>query len=121
MTGGRTVTVPTLDHGPVTVSEPEWCTGHPDDLPAEYRDDVHHTGPEHVVDYDAQAVLTAELVAFPFGLHPVPPSIYVEIVIPAATLDPAALDGLAAILTEQAAELRRLALRLSALRAGGAW
>lgn len=121
MTGGCTVTVRTLDHGPVTVPEPMWCTGHPDDLPVAYRDDVHHTGPEHVVDYDAQAVLSAELVAFPFGLHPVPPSVYVEIVIPAATLDPAALDGLAAILTEQAAELRRLAVRLAALRAGGAW
>ncbi|WCD86369.1 hypothetical protein KPP03845_102715 [Streptomyces xanthophaeus] len=120
MTGPRTVTVHTLDHGPVTVPEPAWCTGHPD-LPAEYRDDVHHTGPEHVIDYDAQAVLTAELVEFPFGMHPIPPSVCVDIVIPSATLDPAALEGLAVILTEQAAELRRLALRLAVLRAGGAW
>lgn len=121
MTGARTITVHTLDYGPVTVPEPAWCIGHPDDRPAEYRDDVHHTGPAHVVDYDAQAVLSVELVAFPFGLHPVPPSVYVEIVIPAATLDPAALEGLAVILAEQAAELRRLAVRLAVLRAGGAW
>ncbi|MFI9063231.1 DUF6907 domain-containing protein [Streptomyces sp. NPDC053429] len=120
MTGTRTVTVHTLDHGPVTVPEPAWCTGHPAEL-AEYRDDIHHTGPEHVVDYDAQALLTAQLVEFPFGLHPVAPSLHVDVTIPGATLDPPALEDLAAILTEQAAELRRLALRLAVLRAGGAW
>ncbi|MFD9519329.1 DUF6907 domain-containing protein [Streptomyces sp. NPDC059979] len=120
MTGARSVTVHTLDHGPVTIPEPVWCAGHPD-LPAEYRDDVHHTGPAHVVDYDGQALLTAELVAFPFGRHPVPPSLYVEITVPGVTLDPPGLEGLAAVLTEAAAELQRLALRLAVLRAGGVW
>lgn len=120
MTGPRTVTVHTLDNGPVTVPEPGWCTGHPAEL-AEYRDDFHHTGPEHVVDYGGQSLLTAELVEFPFCLHPVAPSLYVDITIPGATLDPLALEGLATILTEQAAELRRLSLRLVVLRAGGAW
>ncbi|WP_371588258.1 DUF6907 domain-containing protein [Streptomyces virginiae] len=120
MTGARTVTVPTLDHGPITIPEPAWCTGHPDE-PAEYRDDVHHTGPEHLVDHDARAVLAAELVEYPFGQHPVPPSIYVELLVPSVTLNPPGLEGLAAVLVEQAAELRRLALRLAVLRAGGAW
>lgn len=120
MTGERTVTVPTLDHGPVTVPEPIWCTGHNDQL-VEYRDDIHHTGPEHVIDYDAQALLSAELVEFPFGRRPVPPSVHVEILVSALTLDPPGLEGLAAVLTEQATELRRLALRLAVLRAGGDW
>ncbi|MER6199831.1 hypothetical protein ABT234_20980 [Streptomyces sp. NPDC001586] len=120
MTGSRTVTVHTLDHGAITIPEPVWCAGHAD-LSAEYRDDVHHSGPEHVVDYDGQAVLTAELVEFPFGMRPIPASVHVDIVIPGATLDPPALEALAAVLVEQAAELRQLALRLAVLRAGGAW
>ncbi|MER6315867.1 hypothetical protein ABT237_19100 [Streptomyces sp. NPDC001581] len=120
MTLARTVTVHTLGHGAVTIPEPIWCTGHAD-LPTGYRDDIHHSGPEQVIDYDGQAVLTAELVEFPFGMRPIPPSVYVEILVPGASLDPAALEGLADILTEQAAELRRLALRLAVLRAGGDW
>ncbi|MFF4428287.1 DUF6907 domain-containing protein [Streptomyces sp. NPDC001513] len=120
MIRARTVTVHTLDQGAVTVPEPIWCTGHAD-LPTGYRDDIHHSGPEKVVDYEGQAVLSAELVEYPFGMRPIPPSVYVDILIPSTTLDSAALEGLAAILTEQAAELRRLALRLAVLRAGGEW
>ncbi|MGW2040507.1 DUF6907 domain-containing protein [Streptomyces virginiae] len=120
MTGARTVTVHTLDAGAVTVPEPAWCLGHPDG-PAEYRSDVHHTGAEHLVDYDRRATLAAELVEFPYGDHPVPASVHVEILIPAVTLDPPGLQALAAVLDEQAAEVRRLALRLAVVRAGGDW
>ncbi|MFD4245081.1 DUF6907 domain-containing protein [Streptomyces sp. NPDC058525] len=120
MTSARTVTVPTLDHGSITIPEPDWCTGHPE-APAEYRDDVHHAGPEYLVDHDARAVLAAELVEYPFGLRPVPPSVYVGLLVPSATLDPAGLEALAEVLVERAAELRQLALRLTVLRAGGAW
>ncbi|MGW6785374.1 DUF6907 domain-containing protein [Streptomyces sp. NPDC054987] len=120
MTGGRTVTVHTLDAGAITIPEPAWCLGHPDG-PAEYRTDVHHTGPAHRVDYAGRATLAAEPVAFPYGAHPVPPSVHVEILIPAATMDPPGLEALAVVLDEQAAEVRRLALRLAVLRAGGDW
>ncbi|MER6484091.1 hypothetical protein ABT264_11185 [Streptomyces virginiae] len=120
MTGPRTVTVHTLDHGPITIPEPAWCLGHPDE-PADYRADVHHTGPEYLVDHDARAVLAAELVEFPYGETPVPPSVYVAISVPSVTLDPPGLEGLAEVLVERATELRRLALRLAVLRAGGDW
>lgn len=120
MTGARTVTVPTLDHGPVTMPEPAWCAGHPAE-PVEYRDDVHHAAAEYVVDYDGLAVLAAELVAYPFGAHPVPASVHVDITVPGLTLDPPGLEGLADVLTAQAAELHRLALRLAVVRAGGDW
>jgi hypothetical protein len=120
VSGVRTVTVSTLDHGPVTLAEPAWCVGHPAE-PAEYRDDVHHAAAEYVVDYDGLSVLAAELVEYPFGLHPVPASVHVDITVPGLTLDPPGLEALAGILTAQAAELHRLALRLAVLRAGGDW
>ncbi|MFE9481476.1 DUF6907 domain-containing protein [Streptomyces spororaveus] len=119
MTGPRTVTVPTLDHGPVTIPEPAWCLGH--HAQPEVLVDVHHTGTPHVVDYGGGTALRAELVAFPYGETPVPASVHVELLVPDVTLDPPGLEGLAAVLVEQAAELRRLALRLAVLRAGGAW
>ncbi|MFE3786964.1 DUF6907 domain-containing protein [Streptomyces goshikiensis] len=119
MTGARTVTVPTLDHGPITIPEPDWCTGH--DGTPEALVDVHHAGPEHVVRYGGGIALRAELVAFPYGATPVPVSVHIELSAPDVTLDPPGLEGLADVLVEQAAELRRLALRLAVLRAGGAW
>ncbi|MCY0962785.1 DUF6907 domain-containing protein [Streptomyces sp. H27-H5] len=112
--------MPTLDAGAVTVPEPSWCAGHAAE-PLDYRADIHHAAPEHIVEYDMQALLSAELVEYPFGQHPVPPSVHIEITIPGATMDPRGLEALAAVLTKQAAELRRLALRLAVLRAGGDW
>lgn len=40
----RTVTVPTIDHGDVTVPEPFWCVGH--HPPGGYRADLAHEGEE---------------------------------------------------------------------------
>ncbi len=119
MTASRTATVPTIDHGPVTLPEPAWCIGH--HAQPEALADVHHTGPEHVVSYGGGITLRAELVAFPYGITPVAVSVHLELHVPDVTLDPPGLEGLASVLVEQAAELRRLALRLAVLRAGGVW
>lgn len=44
----RTVTVPTRDHGPVTVGEPDWCTGSEEEhQPGGYRVDITHASPDH--------------------------------------------------------------------------
>ena len=44
MTAPRTVTIPTCDHGQVTIPEPSWCNGqHPADG---YRDDIVHASDE---------------------------------------------------------------------------
>ncbi|KJY18398.1 MULTISPECIES: hypothetical protein [unclassified Streptomyces] len=119
MTGARTVTVHTLDAGLITIPEPAWCLGH--DGPRDVLVDVHHSGPEHLVQYGGGTALRAELVEFPYGETPVPVSVHVELSVPDVTLDPPGLEGLATVLDEQAAELRRLALRLAVLRAGGVW
>ncbi|WP_435210741.1 DUF6907 domain-containing protein [Streptomyces sp. bgisy034] len=41
----RTVVVPTIDHGDVTIICPEWCTGEHE--PNGYRVDITHTGRDH--------------------------------------------------------------------------
>ncbi|MFD5598123.1 DUF6907 domain-containing protein [Streptomyces griseorubiginosus] len=44
----RTVTVPTRDHGPVTVWEPDWCTGSDrEHQSGGYRVDISHTSPDY--------------------------------------------------------------------------
>ncbi|MGW4139352.1 DUF6907 domain-containing protein [Streptomyces mirabilis] len=37
----RTVTLQTIDHGPITVPEPGWCRGHEGEPPC-YRSDITH-------------------------------------------------------------------------------
>lgn len=69
---GRTITVNTGDHGPVTLVEPVWCTGeHP---PVAYRADVEHQGQD--VELTAQTachglarVALASLYQRPFSTH----------------------------------------------------
>ncbi|MFM9593969.1 DUF6907 domain-containing protein [Streptomyces scabiei] len=44
----RTVTVPTCDHGPVTVREPDWCTGSDREHQfGGYRVDITHASPDY--------------------------------------------------------------------------
>jgi hypothetical protein len=52
----RTVTLPTLDHGDVTLPEPDWCVGHADHRPDTYRTDVCHDGPKTVLTLDGHPV-----------------------------------------------------------------
>ncbi|WP_236244507.1 hypothetical protein [Streptomyces sp. CC210A] len=117
MNARRTVTVPTIDHGPVTLTCPPWCTGHTSH-PAEYRADLSHTGPEHVLPHDGEPLHIAQLVQFPYGTRPNTTGLYVEQSGYAQTLAPTGVDALAAALVEHAAQLRHLARELSALRAG---
>ncbi|URM90395.1 hypothetical protein LUW75_10765 [Streptomyces sp. MRC013] len=114
----RTVTVKTLDHGPVTVTEPSWCTGHAGQ-PVEFRTDLCHTGPLRTLSYDERALWYAEVVAYPFAVDERRgPGLYVEAAPFARTLAPADVDRLAAVLVEHAARLRHMARELAVLRGG---
>ncbi|MGW7343996.1 DUF6907 domain-containing protein [Streptomyces sp. NPDC054854] len=115
MTGPRTVTVPTLDHGPVTMPEPAWCAGHTGQGP-EYRADLHHAGPEQLLVFRDEPLWLAQFVQYPYGTGPRETGLYVTDTGFARTLDPADLLGLAAALAEHTAELRTLAVRLAHLR-----
>ncbi len=44
----RKVTVPTCDHGPVTIWEPDWCKGtEQEHQPGGYRVDIMHASPDY--------------------------------------------------------------------------
>lgn len=119
MSAPRTVTVPTLDHGPVTIPEPAWCIGH-EGLHPEYRVDLDHRGPTLELDFGDHGLWNALLVQAPFvTLSSRETGIHVEQLGYAKTLDPAGLDALADALVEHAAQLRTLARQLSTLLAGG--
>ncbi|MFG3231803.1 DUF6907 domain-containing protein [Streptomyces antibioticus] len=120
----RTVTLPTLDHGPVTLPEPAWCAGHADHRPDTARADLIHCGPPAALTYLGIDVFTAELVASPYASTTIPrlggPTPGVSIDPLGRTLDPADLYDFAARLDTYADRLRALADQLDAILAGGA-
>jgi hypothetical protein len=87
----RTVTLPTEDHGDVTLPEPAWCQGH-ESTPGDLRADILHQGPGG-------------------GLG-------VSVSLLGQTLDPVALYDFAATLDSYADQLRDLSDQLHALLAG---
>lgn len=113
----RTVTLPTADHGDVTLPEPSWCVGH-ESMPGDLRADILHQGPEIVLQFHGRIIGDAGLVQSPFAeLTSCEPGVSVSLL--GQTLNPAGLDQLAAALVEHAQQLRHLARRLSVIIAGG--
>ncbi|MFJ4012245.1 DUF6907 domain-containing protein [Streptomyces sp. NPDC090026] len=121
------VTVPTLDHGPVVVPEPAWCTGH-NHPHTEARDDVTHTGP--IIPFNAPTsrgevtLMLAALEQRPFATHHAPGTeTFVNVELAGEDWYPSTpdqLDALADALVEHATTLRHLARQLATLRAGEA-
>ncbi|MFG3189269.1 DUF6907 domain-containing protein [Streptomyces omiyaensis] len=112
----RPITLPTLDHGPVTLPEPGWCLGHADHAPC-HRVDLTHTGAEHRLAFGGDDLLVA---AFTMDPHSTDPErrrtgLYVEQTGWAATLDTDGIRRLAATLTVHAMHLRQLADQLARL------
>ena len=117
MTGPRTVTVHTLDHGPVTLTCPAWCTGvHDDDV---HRADVSHDGTEHVIAPAGREILRALLTQAPYSGSNRRPGLYVDVADLSGIRTPAEVEQLADDLTAAAVQLRALARELAALLAGG--
>ncbi|MEU0716817.1 hypothetical protein ABZ498_06500 [Streptomyces lavendulocolor] len=120
MTAPRTISVPTLDHGPIPISEPAWCTGHTDHQPG-YRVDLTHTGLEHPFAFEGEVLLVAMLTQAPFTETGSPETgLYIEQTGYARTLDPTELTRLAAAFVVYATHLRTLERQLSAIKAGEA-
>ncbi|MFF4166893.1 DUF6907 domain-containing protein [Streptomyces sp. NPDC001741] len=116
MTTQRTVTVPTLDHGDITIPEPDWCTGHQGARP-QYRSDLGHTGAQHHLVYEGAELGTAMLVQDPFVVRADRSiKVLVELGGDGVSLDPNELEALAAALVGYASVLRELALQLAVLR-----
>jgi hypothetical protein len=116
-----TITVHTLDHGPVTLPEPAWCIGRHED--GGHRADILHQGPDVLLAFHGQHITAANIVQSPFAEHTTPglggrtPGVSVSAI--GRTLDPVAVYELAARLDAYADQLRGLADQLAALLDGG--
>lgn len=112
----RTVTLPTADHGDVTVPEPAWCTGHVS-MPGDLRADILHQGPDVVLAFHGHHIGEAGLVQSPFAERlSRKPGVSVSLL--SKTLDPVGLYDLAAVLDAHADRLRDLADQLTAILGG---
>lgn len=118
-----TITLATADHGPITLDEPSWCTGHQDHRPDTARVDLTHTGPAVDCAFLGIEVFSAELVASPFSASTSPelggPTPGVSVWPLGRTLDPVQLHSLAAVLDWYADQLRDLADQLGVILGGG--
>jgi hypothetical protein len=124
----HTATIHTLDHGPVTIPCPPWCTGagHPNGVE---RDTIAHTGPSInvMVDTERGPRRLLELLMWqdPF---PTPANRHSDDVYVAVQLldgdhfgyDVQGIEDLVTDLIEAAAKVRRVARRLACENRGGA-
>ncbi|MGY1499164.1 DUF6907 domain-containing protein [Streptomyces sp. QTS52] len=123
MSEPRTVTLPTEDHGDVTLDEPAWCVGHPNHRPDDLRADILHSGPDVTLTFRGQHIADASLVQSPFSTAEIPelcsstPGVSVHPL--GRTLDPVQLYDLAATLDTYADRLRDLADQLHTILGGG--
>ncbi|MEU0069520.1 hypothetical protein ABZ027_08245 [Streptomyces sp. NPDC006332] len=114
----RTVTLHTSDHGDVTLPEPSWCVGHPDQR-AEYKVDVSHDGPEHVIAPGGRETFTAFLTQAPFSDVDRSIGLHVEVADLTGTCTPDEVEQLADDLVESVEQLRVLGRQLADLLDGG--
>jgi hypothetical protein len=114
----RTITLPTGDHGDVTLTCPAWCSGHADHRSDSYRADILHTGPDVALVFRGHDIGDASLVESPFAELP-GGGLGVSVSLLGQTLDAVALYDFAATLDAHSDRLRDLADQLHALLAGG--
>ncbi|MGW3646674.1 DUF6907 domain-containing protein [Streptomyces sp. NPDC000878] len=115
----RTVTVPTLDHGEITIPEPAWCAGH-EGQPAGCRSDFLHRSPARAFAFRGKQLGAAGLVQGPFAEHASRlTEAHLTLIIEGVTLNPVGLYDLAGALDRYTDRLRDLADELHALLGGG--
>ncbi|MEU2162423.1 hypothetical protein [Streptomyces sp. NPDC019208] len=120
----RTVTIPTVDHGDVEVSCPDWCTGAYHQAGG-YRVDITHTSPETEltvpVPEGPAVLLRVDLQLRPFTERPPGDVVFASVEVDGDRYpcDPAQLDTLARGLIENATQLRAFARRLAVLKETG--
>lgn len=114
----RTITLPTADHGPVTLEEPAWCRGHSHHDPESYRADILHAGPDVALVFRGHDIGDASLVQSPYAELP-GGGLGVSVSLLGQTLDPVGLYDFAATLDTYADQLRDLADQLHRILGGG--
>ena len=119
MTEPRLITLPTEDHGPVTLPEPDWCRGHSDHQPGTYRADVTHFGAEHRLTFNGSELFRLMLAQTPYADRASRQvCAYVEETGYTGSLDPAGLYDLAAALDHAADRMREFADQLAVILGG---
>lgn len=113
----RTATVQVFVHKPLEIDEPEWCAGHAEDR-AEYKVDISHDGPEHVIAPGGRELFRAFLTQAPFATTDRAVGLYVEVGDLSGTRTPAEVEQLANDLEAAAVRLRELGRELAALLGG---
>jgi hypothetical protein len=118
-TEARTVNVNLLVTKSLRIDEPEWCAGHDGDQ-AQFKADITHYGPEHVIAADGFPLFRAMLAQSPFAeLAPATVGLYVEQLDLTGSYTPDEVEELADALVEAAARLRSLARELAHVLGGG--
>ena len=115
----RTAVVNVFVHRPLEIDEPDWCAGHPADPLAQYKVDISHDGPEHVIAPGGRAMFRAFLTQAPFSNVNRSIGLYVEVENLTGTCTPDEVEQLAADLVESAEQLRALGRELARILAGG--
>jgi hypothetical protein len=115
----HTVTVPILVTKSLEIKEPDWCAGHPNDR-AQYKADITHFGPEHVVEINGFDLFRAMLAQHPFADRATPTvQLYIEQQDITGSYSPAEVEQLADALVDAAGRLRALGRDLARILAGG--
>jgi phosphoglycolate phosphatase-like HAD superfamily hydrolase len=113
----RTAIVNVFVTKPLQIDEPSWCAGHQDDR-AQYKVDLTHDGPEHVIAPGGRELFRASLTQAPFASVDRSIGLYVEVADLTRTYTPAEVEQLADDLIEAAAHLRGFGYELAALLGG---
>ena len=113
----RTAVVDVFVTKSVEIDEPSWCAGHQDDR-AEYKVDITHDGPEHVIAPGGRELFRASLTQAPFASVDRTIGLYVEVANLTRTYTPDEVAQLADDLEAAAVRLRELGRELAALLGG---
>ncbi len=114
----RTAVVNIFVHKPLEIDEPDWCAGHPNPR-AEYKVDISHDGPEHVIASGGREVFRAFLTQAPFSNVDRNVGLHVEVADLSGTHTPDEVEQLADDLVEAAARVRALGRELARILGGG--
>ncbi|MGW5335039.1 DUF6907 domain-containing protein [Streptomyces bauhiniae] len=116
----RTVILSTVDHGEVTLPEPDWCEGHDGHEP-QHLADLTHASPDVILGPAGLPVGYAEIYQGPCAevdSREVRASAQLDFETSAGGLSPTDLYDLAAAMDTAADQLRDLADRLTRIREG---
>jgi hypothetical protein len=114
----RTAVVNVLVVKPLQIGEPDWCRGHRDDR-ADFKTDISHDGPEHVIAPGGREMFRACLTQAPYSNVDRRIGLYIEVADITGARTPDEVEQLAADLEAAATELRALGRQLAAILTGG--